>query len=110
MGTVTSDRGQVKTSGGANVIPDSAAVPAAHSDFLKIANAVEPKLVMRIPTMALVSTLNPVQIGMLVVTTSAPFEVWYYTGTWQKIWPKIYSGTAAPAAGLGVDGDVYIQY
>lgn len=110
MGTVASTRGQVKTAGGVNVIPDSAQVPAAHLDFLGITNAIEPRLVLRIPTTASFASLAPVEVGMVAVTTTAPFEVWWYTGTWEKIWPKIYNGTAAPAAGLGVDGDVYFQY
>jgi len=112
MGTVTSTRGQVKTSGGVNVIPDSAAQPAAHSDFLKIANAMEAKLVLRVANAAALGTLAPVETGMMATTTSAPIEVYVATSTttWAKVWPMIYSGTAAPSAGLGADGDLYIQY
>lgn len=112
MGTVTSTRGQVKTSGGSNVIPDSAAQPAAHTDFLKIANAMEAKLVLRVTNAAALSTLAPVEVGMVATTTTAPTEVYVYTSTaaWAKVWPMIYSGTGVPAAGLGADGDLYIQY
>ena len=110
MGTVTSTRGQVKTSGGVNVIPDAAAQPAAHSDFLKIANVLEAKLVLRVANAAALGTLAPVEVGMVATTTTAPFEVYYYTGSWVKIYPVIYNGTGVPAAGLGANDDLYIQY
>jgi hypothetical protein len=119
MGVVASTRGQVKSSGGANVIPDAAAIPAAHLDLLGLANAIEPRMVLRIPTIALVGTapysISPYEVGMIAVTTTSPSEVWVYTASssgnrWQKIWPTTYSGTAIPLPNVGVDNDVYILY
>ena len=75
MGTVASERGQVKDAALANVIPDSAAIPAAHTDFLKIVNAIEPRRVMRLSSISVAETepmsIGPLENGMLVVTTSA---------------------------------------
>jgi len=49
--------------------------------------------------------------GMIVVTTTSPFEVHRYNGTaWVKIWPMIYSGTTAPSNALGANGDIYVLY
>jgi len=118
MGYLPSARAQVKDGTSANVIPDSAQLPAAHTDFLKIVNAMEPRLVLRLPNIGVASTapysLVPLEVGMFVVTTTDPSEIWLRTakagGTWQKIWPTIYNGTTPPAAGLGVDDDLYIMY
>lgn len=32
------------------------------------------------------------------------------SGAWVKVYPPNYSGTGTPSNGLGVNGDVYIQY
>jgi hypothetical protein len=112
MGYVATTRAQVKaTEGGANVVPDAAQVPAAHVDMLGIANAIERKLVMRVTNVAAATSLNPPEEGMVIATTSSPQEIYRYTsGAWKKVWPQIYSGTTAPAAGLGADGDIYVMY
>ena len=77
-----------------------------------IVNAIEPHLVLKAATVAAANaTLTPLIEGMLLITTAAPKEVYVRQGAaWTKIWPTTYAGTAAPAAGLGVNGDVYFQY
>ena len=110
MGYLNSARQQVKSDGGTSVIPDAAQTPAAHTDFLGLANALESKLVMRLPSISNVSSLGTLQAGMVVAETSSPWGVYVYTGTaWRKISPTIYSGTTAPSAGTGADGDVYVM-
>lgn len=111
MGYLQSARQQVKSDAGNAVIPDAAQTPAAHTDMLGIANAIESKLVMRVPTIANVSALLTLQAGMVAVETSTPWGVYVYTGTaWRKVSPTIYSGTTAPSAGTGADGDIYVLY
>lgn len=114
MGTVASARQQVKSDAATNVIPDAAAVPAAHTDMLAIANALEKLGVMRVASVAAASSLNPPQEGMVIATTSAPFEIYRYSAAapagWKKVWPMIYSGTGVPGAGTGADGDIYVMY
>ena len=77
-----------------------------------IVNAIEPNLVLKAATVAAANaSLTPLVEAMLLITTTAPKEVYVRQGAaWTKIWPTIYYGTAAPAAGLGVNGDVYFQY
>ena len=82
-----------------------------------IVDAIEPNLVLKATTVAAANaTLTPLIDGMLLLTTQAPKEVYFRDSTstspagWRKVWPTTYKGTAAPAAGLGVDNDVYFQY
>ena len=77
-----------------------------------IVNAIEPNLVLKAATLATANaTLGPFVEGMLLITTTVPKEVYVRQGAaWTKIWPTTYAGTAAPAAGLGVNGDIYLQY
>ncbi len=115
MGYLPSPRAQVKDNAAGVVIPDSAQLPAAHTDFMKIVGAIESNLVLRLPSIAQATTapydLSPLQNGMIVVTTSAPYEVYFRAnGAWVKIYPRIYNGTTVPSAALGVDDDLYIQY
>lgn len=115
MAYIPSERTQVKDGTGGNVVPDSVQIPAAHTDFLKIVNAIEPRLVMRLASLAEAevepTSIAPLENGMWLVTTSSPYEVYYrVAGAWKKVWPVVYNGTAAPAASLGVEDDLYIQY
>ena len=77
-----------------------------------IVNSIEPHLVLKSASIATANaTLSPIIEGMLLITTAAPKEVYKRDGaTWVKLYPLYYSGTAAPAAALGVNGDVYFQY
>lgn len=77
-----------------------------------IVNAIEPNLVLKAASVAAAnSTLTPAVEGMLLVTTTAPKEVYVRQGTaWIKIFPNQYAGTTAPASTLGANGDVYFQY
>jgi hypothetical protein len=77
-----------------------------------IVNAIEPNLVLKASTVAAAdATLTPLVEGMLLLTTTAPKEVYVRQGTvWVKIFPKQYAGTTIPASTLGVNGDVYFQY
>ncbi len=77
-----------------------------------IVNAIEPHLVLKAANIATAnSTLVPVAEGMLLITTAAPKEIYVrQDSAWLKIYPRTYYGTAAPAASLGINGDVYFQY
>jgi len=82
-----------------------------------IVNAIEPHLVLKAATLTSAnSTLLPLVDGMLLLTTDAPKEIYFRDSTstspvgWRKVWPTTYNGTAAPAASLGVNNDVYFQY
>ena len=98
------------------VIQDVIADDSEDADYpvqiTAIVNAIEPNLVLKATTVAAANaTLTPLLEGMLLITTTAPKEVYKRDGsTWVKIWPNIYAGTAAPGAALGVNGDVYFQY
>jgi|KBSMisStaDraftv2_1062788.scaffolds.fasta_scaffold00613_24 hypothetical protein len=112
MGFLPSFREQIKSP---NVIPDSAQIPAAHTHFYEIVKALEPRLVLRLPSIAVATTepqsIAPLENGMFVVTTSAPYEIYYRAAnTWKKIYPVVYNGTAVPATGLGADDDLYVMY
>lgn|SRR5262245_37799254 len=116
MGFVASGRNQIKNTD--NVIPDSAQTPTAHTHFLNVANALEARSVLRLTTIGMATTapesLSPLQDGMLVVTTSAPQEVYLRAASaWVKVHPRIFYGTAAPTASVPANtanGDIYIQY
>ena len=89
---------------------------AENADFpvqiTDIVNKIEPNLVLKATTVATANALlSPLVEGMILVTTTAPKEVYVRQGSaWVKIWPTVYFGTTAPAASLGVNGDVYFQY
>jgi hypothetical protein len=109
MGFVASARGQIQAAD--SVIPDSAQTPFAHTHLKALADALEARVALRVASIGAVSTLNPLQDGMVVVTTSSPQEMYLRAaGAWVKVHPRIYSGTTTPSAGLGANGDVYIQY
>jgi hypothetical protein len=113
MGYLPSFRDQIKATELA--IPDAAQIPAAHTHFYNLAKALEKRMVLRLPSIAVAQTeptsLNPIEPGMFVVTTVAPYEVYFRVpGAWKKIWPTTYNGTTVPAASLGVDDDLYIMY
>lgn len=112
MGFLPSFREQIKSP---NVIPDAAQIPAAHTHFYDIVKAIEPRLVLRLSSISVATTepqsIAPLENGMFVVTTSAPYEIYYRAAnTWKKLYPVVYNGTAAPAAGLGADDDLYVMY
>jgi hypothetical protein len=98
------------------VIQDVLADDSEDADYpvqiAAIVNAIEPHLVLTATTVASANaTLTPLVEAMLLLTTTAPKEVYVRQGTgWTKIWPTTYAGTAAPAGTLGVNGDVYFQY
>ena len=98
------------------VIQDVLADDSEDADYpvqiAAIVNAIEPNLVLKATTVASANaTLTPMVEGMLLITTTAPKEVYVRQGiAWVKIWPNYYSGTTAPAGSLGANGDVYFQY
>lgn len=95
-----------------DVLADDTEAANYPTQIAAIVNAIEPHLVLKATTVASANaTLGPFVEGMFLLTTTAPKEVYVRHGAaWTKIWPTIYYGTAAPAVGLGVNGDVYFQY
>jgi hypothetical protein len=95
-----------------DVLADSTEDPDYPVQIAAIVNAIEPHLVLSAASVAAANaSLTPLTEAMLLVTTTAPKEVYVRQGTaWVKIWPTVYSGTSTPAASLGANGDVYFQY
>jgi hypothetical protein len=94
-----------------DVLADDTEDPDYPVQIAAIVNAIEPNLILKAASVAAANaSLTPID-NMLLLTTAAPKEVYWRQGsTWVKIWPTTYSGTAAPAGSLGVNGDVYFQY
>lgn len=94
------------------VIPDSAEPPAVHTHLLAIINQVEKKLIMRFTSTAnRDATIVSPENGMMCAIGSPASELYVYlSGSWQKLYPRTYSGTGTPSNGLGANGDLYIQH
>ncbi len=107
MPFTNSARGQLTA-----VIPTGPTSPAVVSHLTTIVNAIEPRMVLRAATVAAASTgLGTLENGMLLVTTSAPYELHIRANNaWVKVYPTNYSGTAVPVASNYAEGDTYDRY
>ena len=79
-----------------------------------LAFALETKLVMSFPSSVERAAEIPTPTEGMVAWLQGSNKLTLYNGTaWVQIYPTvptITSGTAAPAAGSGAVGDIYIQY
>lgn len=96
----------------AAIKPAGSDAPAIQTDLNAVIDAVEKQVNLQYTTRALRDTAIPSPVnGMLTQILGTVNEVdMRINGAWVKIYPLQYSGTAAPASGLGVVGDFYAQY
>lgn len=107
MGFVNSALGQIT-----GVIPDSAEPPNVHTHLLNIMNQMERRGVMRFSSTSVRdSTVTSPENGMVCAIGSPASELFVYlSNSWQKLYPRMYSGTTTPSNSLGANGDLYIQH
>ena len=94
-----------------NIVPAAGDIPDVQADLSGAITAIEKKALMSFASRTTRNSTVSVPVdGMFTYIQDVDEIDARINGSWVKIWPVIYSGTGTPSNGLGVDGDLYIQY